>query len=744
MAVVVGHVVTRLNEGNYEFSKRWEWDTYDWRVRKSFDRPNDVAGNLAAVFIDDESIQKINEEFGYEWPWPRYYHGVIVEELRAQGATGVGFDVFFSETSDTVIKDLAGDDVISDVFFAEKMAEAGNVYLASRDGLAPAPGFQAVVAGIGDITADSDSDGVLRRAKPFKMYRAWHPVLLNAAEELSIVLDDASIEDGVLNLPRINGDIIPIPLNEEDRFNLTDVAGIEPAAGESPWVPPYTERRAWHLGVQLAARSLGADLEAVEIADDEIVIRTSAGDQRAITLDSGGFFSINWALKWNDGRLVQQSAYDLIKSAQRRAAGEPIKSDYKGKLVFVGSIGSGNNISDFGSTPLSTDTYLVSKHWNVANAIIQQQMVDRSSVLVDILIILFLGTASYILTWEMRAPLSSLSIAVLGGVYVYGALSFYANDKLWIPIIFPVVGALFTNHIVMVCYQVIFEQNEKKRVKGVFSKLVSPNVVHELLSSDQLNLGGSRKNITVLFADVRGFTSMTDEYQKAAVAYVEKNGLTGDVAERYFDQQAQETLATVNVYLGTISNMVKKHNGTLDKYMGDCVMAFWGAPTPNEQHAVACVKAAVDAQRAMYMLNVERAEENKRREADNVGRLERGEDPLPIMRLLSLGSGINSGVSIVGLMGSDQHILNFTVFGREVNLASRLEHVSGRGRIVIGENTYDEIMKYEPEYAATFEELEPVIVKGIANAVRNFVVPWKEGMEEAGRLEDLGGSMEKK
>jgi len=739
------HLLPRLDDsGRFDFLMRWEWDTYDWRVESSFKNPNTVANNLGAVFIDDESIQKINEEFGYEWRWPRYFHGLVVQELAAQGATAVGFDIFFAETSDITVPAIDGDEILSDVYFAEKIREAGNVYLASRDGLSPAPLFLSGAAGVGDITADSDSDGVLRRARPFKTYRSWHPILAAAANEFGIILDKAEIKDGVLSLPRLEGDPIPIPVNAKQEFNLTEVTGAEPAPGESPWKKCYVEERAWHLGVHLAARALGIHLNEAVIADDQIVMKTEDGDIRFIPLDTDGFFHINWMLKWNDGRLVQQSFYDVMESARKRAAGEPVLPSYKDKLVFIGSIGSGNNISDFGSTPLSPDTYLVSKHWNVANAIVSDQMVSRTSISTEIIIIFVLGFCSYLLTWEMRAPLSSISVAALGGVYIYGAFSAYANSRLWMPVIFPVVGALFFNHIIMVCYQVIFEQSEKKRVKGVFSKLVSPNVVQELLSSDKMNLGGSRKNITVLFSDVRGFTSMTDEYQKRAVEYVEKNGLTGDEAEAYYDQQAQETLATVNVYLGTISNMVKKHNGTLDKYMGDCVMAFWGAPTPNEQHALSCVKAAVDAQRAMYRLNLERAEENKRREAENEERLKRGEEPLPIMKLLSLGSGINSGISIVGLMGSSEHILNFTVFGREVNLASRLEHVSGRGRIVIGEATYHEIVKFDPEYAKTFRELEPVMVKGIANAVRIFEVPWKEGMAEEGQLEAMGGSMEKK
>jgi adenylate cyclase len=185
-------------------------------------------------------------------------------------------------------------------------------------------------------------------------------------------------------------------------------------------------------------------------------------------------------------------------------------------------------------------------------------------------------------------------------------------------------------------------------------------------------------------------------------------------------------MATVNLYLGIISDQVKKHRGTLDKYIGDCVMAFWGAPLDEEKHALCAVRAAIDAQRAMYAANQFRARENDRRKAENESRAAAGQEPLTLLPLLTLGSGINSGVCIAGMMGSEKHVISYTVFGREVNLASRLEGVSGRGRIIVSEGTYEDVKKFDPALAATFVELEAVRVKGIRDAVRIFEAPWKE------------------
>jgi adenylate cyclase len=250
-------------------------------------------------------------------------------------------------------------------------------------------------------------------------------------------------------------------------------------------------------------------------------------------------------------------------------------------------------------------------------------------------------------------------------------------------------------------YQVIFEQKERRRIRSIFSRMVSPNVVAELLKAEKLSLGGARREVTIFFSDVRGFTEMTDESHARSEQHVQAHQLRGADAEAYFDGQAQEVLATVNRYLSAIADKVKEHEGTFDKYIGDCVMAFWGAPTPNRQHAVSCVRAAIDAQRTIATLNEDRAAENKQREQENEARVAQGLEPWPLLKPLFMGAGINTGTVTVGLMGSDQHQFNYTVFGREVNLASRLEGLSSRGRIVISESTFRALQRDEPELAAS-------------------------------------------
>jgi adenylate cyclase len=234
-----------------------------------------------------------------------------------------------------------------------------------------------------------------------------------------------------------------------------------------------------------------------------------------------------------------------------------------------------------------------------------------------------------------------------------------------------------------------------------------------------------RREITVFFADVRGFTELTDASQEQVAEHVRNKNLTGPAAESCFDDQARETLATVNLYLGLIANVIISNHGTVDKFIGDCVMAFWGAPTPNPRHALSCVRAALSAQRAVHDLNLQREKENVRRREENLSRKARGLDPQPLLPTLSLGTGINTGLAVAGLMGSaESESLSYTVFGREVNLASRLEGASGRGRIFISASTYSHLAKDDPALAATCIPLEPLKVKGFRNAVEVYEVPW--------------------
>jgi len=398
---------------------------------------------------------------------------------------------------------------------------------------------------------------------------------------------------------------------------------------------------------------------------------------------------------------------------------------FRGKLVVVGSTAQGNDLTDRGATPLEKDTFLVSQYWNVANSVITGRFIRRAPLPLELALIIFLGVLTVFLTWQLRAFSAAGGTFLLAAIYIAIAFFAFVKFRFWLPLVFPIGGAMLMEHLMLVAYRVMFEESQKRHVKSVFSRIVSPDVVNELLQVEKLSLGGGRHEITVWFSDVRGFTQFTDESQAKVLEFIHEHKLAGAEAEAAINEEARETLATVNLYLGAVADSIKKHSGTLDKYIGDCAMAFWNAPLPNKKHAAACVRAAIDAQRAIYELNLKRVEENQKRELETTFMAHGDAPPKPKLAILTLGSGINTGMATVGLMGSNEHLLNYTVFGREVNLASRLEAVSGRSRIIISEATYSHLLRDDPELAATFVALPPVKVKGIVAEVKIYEVPWR-------------------
>lgn len=732
VCVILLVVLVRLLD--LDLFDRLERMAYDMRVRAALKFPQPSTTNLGFVYIDEESIDQVRTNavgFRFGLYWPRQVYGRLIQELSLQGAKAVAFDVVFGELREdhAPVQMADGGFMESDEFFARQMRQAENVILATTSDLGLPDLFVTNAAAVGDITTEKDPDGILRRAKAFRIRRHWHSAFRQVAADpdYGIDLGRARVEPGRIVLLQANGEEIEIPVDENNHFELADF-GTPP-----PEVPPtalaFTEERIWHMGIVLAAQEMGLDLENAEIALDQgrITLRAPNGLKRVIPVDSQGYFYVNWRLPPNATMLAREPIHSLLAQYKRRIDGgtSEFRDNWRNKLVVVGSnVRGGNDLTDRGATPLEKDTLLVSKHWNVANSIITGHFVHRTSLATDCALIALLSVVTAVLTWRLRVFSAAGGIILLALAYCGAGLILYVQNGYWLPLVLPIFGAVLVEHGLLVTYRVVFEQREKRRLRSVFYKMVSPHVAKEVLEMDTLALGGSRCEITVFFADVRGFTELTDATHARAARIVAERGLSGAAADAVYDEQARDMLETVNCYLSLVADVVTRHDGTLDKYIGDCVMAYWGAPTPKAQHALHCVRAAIDAQRAIHELNRKRGEENKRRERENEERAQMGIASLPMLPMLSLGSGVNSGVAIAGLMGSEEHELSYTVFGREVNLASRLEAVSGRGRIVIGEATYHELRRDDPALAATCIELPPATVKGFRAAIKNYEVPW--------------------
>jgi class 3 adenylate cyclase len=769
---------------------RLECITYDARVRMAANQidSNNISSKLGTMFIEDTIIERINfgsiavtlapgwdtrdnsesEKLTFKPPWPRFIYGQMVRELAMQKAKAIGFDIFFSEldrrTDDTDVQVIDNGDtnhVSSDEFLALQMHAASNVVLATQGELMPRTLFSKVAMDIGNIASTNDY-GVLRRVRAFGFYKSWDERILNMEKPLNLILskfietnlvekfetNDVVIlkTNRVLKIEQV-GDSNDLTSNEPEYWDvlllpngnlkLNKDGGFWEKGDElgATSIPPYKLERAWTLGVALAAAELGLDLKNPIIEPHRIILKGPKGVTREIPTDDEHCFYIDWALRWEDIRNRRTpvefgSVQDVLVRDYDRNVAHDVEiwtNSFKGKLVVIGSVATGNNLTDMGATPLEPYTPLVTKHINVANSILQDRFINKTSTLTTIAIIFILGMISGWITWRAKVVHASIGITIISIIFVVAAFNLYIQQRYWLPIVVPVFGGLIIPHFALLTYRVLFEQKGQRQLKTMFQSIVAPEIVDEVIKSPGIlqRLGGERRDISVYFADVRGFTEFTDKATEEALKYIAENKLSEEDEKKYLDKKAGETMETVNLYLGIISGQVKKHRGTLDKYIGDCVMAFWGAPLDQEQHALCAVRAAIDSQRAMFAANQERAKENEKRKEENIAREARNEEPLPMYPLLTLGSGINSGDCIVGMMGSVEHTRSYTVFGREVNLASRLEGVSGRGRIIVSQRTFEEVKKFDPELASTFVELESVKVKGIRDAVRIYEVPWK-------------------
>ncbi len=736
-ALAIGYFTREFEDfGLFGILRRLEWITYDWRVRTAAKEDAPTASNLGLVFINDSSIWYLRSGLaGYSntppievgLHWPRYVYGQLIDELTQQGADVVGFDILLADLRPkTEVVDLPDDThVRSDQYFAERLAASGRVVLAAENQLVPPRWFQTNAWSIGDIGVTRDADGVIRRTKAFEDYVMWDPIVLEAYERLDIKRDTNRI---VFHGDGGTTEVIPIDLDGRfDKARLLELAnGVKLPPGPGRLAPAFRRVRVWDLGLTMAAHYLGINLnEAVVVPGSHISLRGTNSVRREIPIDDQNRLRIDWSLEARHPLVAKESFHGVLDRHYKRASGQVTDGAnfWRGRVVLVGSLATGNDLTDLGATPLGRESFLTMRYINIVNSMLVNRFVRQPSLPLELTLILGLGLFSGIFTWNFRAHFAALCVLLLAVLYTALALYLYTVSRYALPMVLP-IGGLVTVHMALVTYRVVVEQQERRRIRSIFAKIVSPNVVNELLDADRLEVAGARREITVFFSDVRGFTEMTDESHARAEEYVQLHGLTPAAAEAYFDQQAQEILETVNLYLGTIADVVKQSEGTLDKYIGDCVMAFWGAPTPNERHAASCVRAAIEAQRAIDALNRERAQTNERRQADNVQRTAQGLPPLPFLKILTMGAGVNTGVVTLGLMGSERHVYNYTVFGRDVNLAARLEGLSGSGRILIGEATHRILQRDDPALAATCRELVPATIKGFRTPVKVFEVPW--------------------
>jgi adenylate cyclase len=318
------------------------------------------------------------------------------------------------------------------------------------------------------------------------------------------------------------------------------------------------------------------------------------------------------------------------------------------------------------------DLFGIEHHANALNTILNQDFIVKFTDTQNILILLLIAILMGFLIPKFSIVVSIVFTAALAVIYiVISYVLFDTMNLLWI-FATPVmqIGATFT---VITVYRVLTEQREKRYIRQTFSKFVSKSVVDDLLKNpEKLKLGGEKKILTVLFSDIRGFTTISEKMTPEAL------------------------VEHLNEYLQAMTEIVLHDDGTLDKYVGDEIMAFWGAPVPQEDHAFLACKAAVKMMEDLHKLN------EKWRQ---MGKPE-----------LNIGIGLNTGDMVVGNMGSSSR-MDYTLMGDNVNLGARLEGTNKiyGTNIIISESTYEYVK--DRVFA---RELDLIRVKGKQQPVKIF------------------------
>ncbi len=426
----------------------------------------------------------------------------------------------------------------------------------------------------------------------------------------------------------------------------------------------YKDQYVPHLSLAVALRELGISLKEVRKAKHSIKL----GEEINIPVDDQRFCLINYLAPW--GRAFKHYSYlDVVRSYYQIKKEQPPFLDlslFKDKICFIGLTATGTH--DLRSTPLERNSAMVGVHANMVNSFLQNKFLRSLGKWPNFFLgILLILAVLYIVNLKNYPIVVNFSLYIgLVFIWVIFAALAFVFFGIWIKLVFPLALSLFL-YLGITGYKFIIEEKEKRWIRKAFSHYVSGEIMEEILKDPaKLQLGGERRIITVLFSDIRGFTT-----------YSEK-------------RRPEETVNILNEYLDAMTKVIFKNKGTLDKYVGDEIMALFGAPAHGEP-GICAQRAVITA--CEMMVSLKQLQEKWVNE---------GKAPLDI------GIGVNTGEMVVGNMGSTL-VMDYTVIGDAVNLGARVEALTRQfnNHIIITEFTYayvKDIIEAKP--------LESIKVKG--------------------------------
>jgi len=628
-----------------------ELKTYDTRFRAR----GKVApsSQIVIVGIDQATLNRAGS-----WPIPRAQYARLLDNLAADGARVVGFDLNFPKPDDKSGRELvrrAREDYLkrtptarrdaayllqleemereadADARFAEAIRKTGNVVL----GYFFFTGREEVrfISEAAQEQADSYLQFASFTPRAAKDARGQEPPPLRetfqaegylAETNLAAFTEAADFRVGFFN---VNADADGIIRHAS--LVMKYGSGWKPQPAEPSFYPSFDAQvlRAY-FGVPEQETVLlynAAGVEAVQLGARRIPANAQG---RLLIHYQGGPFTY-----------PQISLVDVVDG--RFPAGT-----FRDKIVLIGPTALA--IGDFRPTPYAESYHAgVEIHANILDTILSERYIHRSSreQLIDLGFILLFGVGLGLVLVGVRpvwtTPVAAAALAAFLLV-AYAALVWFHS---WLNVVIP-SGVLLSNFGLIVAARILLEERDKRRIHSAFQHYVPAGVLRELVKNpERLKLGGEERELTILFSDIRGFTTLAEKLSPL------------------------ELTNFLNAYTDEMTDIVFHHWGTLDKYQGDAVMAFWGAPYEQDDHAVRACSAAVDMSRRLDELRV-------------LWRAEGRPD-------INIGLGLSTGRVVVGNMGSRKRF-NYTVLGDAVNLASRLEGVNKQyaTRILVSEPTF--------------------------------------------------------
>ena len=640
-----------------------EYKTYDLRVNAlaGLSRPSD---DIILVLLNQDSLDWAQQTRGWGWPWPRAAYAEIVDYLRIGGANSIAFDVIFSEPS---IYRNARQDAIID----EAVASLENMDITGQQPDQGTGTRQQPAQGTGARQRSGTED---RRMLPLRN-------IIGALQTLSSREDDASfarasedfgrvVQTVVLSQQTGNMAVWPHDLDKThfDLHNFDSIISEYEKLNQN--VTEQGQIRA-QFPIEELRNSAGIIGNVSGWPDSDHIFRRanlfSVFDNRAIPglssaslLVSGHGNSITYdsktrEIRWEDwtipvdryGRSILRfrgsldryhpySAHHILMSKEAFETGTGDKLDlylppeeFNGTYVFFGFYAQG--LFDIASTPISSLYPGVGMHVTMLDNILQGDFIRQSTLLFDTLLILIVVTLVSLLAFLLhRVPLVITGLVlILGGIICLGFGSYHFANQ-WTPLASPLIGALLA-FFAATMYNYATEGSQKRFIKSAFSQYLSPLVIDQLVANPGLlNLGGEKREISIFFSDVQGFTT---------------------ISEKFKDDPPKLT-ELLNDYLTFMTDTILESGGTIDKYEGDAIIAFWNAPLNYEDHAFRSINATLKCQ----LLLAERQDFFH----EKFG-----------VRLLTR-VGLNTGYAVVGNMGSTKRF-DYTMLGDAVNLAARLE-----------------------------------------------------------------------